>query len=1617
MSDIANRIAALPPEKRALLARQLKTQGAAARPPLTALPPGEPVFPLSFAQERQWFLHQWAPGSPLYHIAYAVRMAGALDVERLRRALAALVQRHETLRTSFREIDGQPRQIVAPQGHIPLEQHDLGGADAQALQAHLSERARRPFDLERGPLARVHLVRLGPSEHVLLFVAHHMVFDGWSSGVLIREIGALMAGGQPAAPLPVQYADFAVWQRDWLQGAALERHLSYWRQQLAGPPPALQLPTDRPYPPVEVTDGARCSARLDPRLGADLQRLSRAEGCTLFMVLLAAWNILLFRYTRQTDLLVGTPIAGRSEAQTEPLIGYFANTLVLRTDLAGDPSFRTLLQRVRATTLAAYEHEDAPFEKVVEILQPERNLSHSPLFQVMFVLQSDPINTLSSADLTVTPLEVSTQTSKFALTLEVSQRGQDLDLALEYQTGLFERPSAERILGHYQVLLRSLAANPAERIGALELLTAAERRRLLRIAAPAAPPAAPPQLLPPLVEAHAARRPDAVAVSYEGQELRYGELERRANQLAWHLRASGVGPDTLVGMLMRPCLEMIVGILGVLKAGGAYLPLDPANPAERLSFVLGDARPRTLLTAASPGEPDPAAGLLPPDGSAAGWSALDLRRDQARLAGLPDTPPPPLGGPHNLAYVIYTSGSTGRPKGVQVTHANVHRLLTQTEAWLRFSSDDVWVMFHSYAFDFSVWEIWGALLYGGRLVLAPHLTTRDPRAFYRLLVEQRVTVLNQTPSAFRQLDQAEREDGPDPRLALRLVIFGGEALSPHQLRGWYERHSDTAPQLVNMYGITETTVHVTYRPVTRDDAHRAPGSMIGRPIPDLQLYVLDPQARLVPFGVAGELYVGGPGLARGYLGRPALTAERFVPNPFAERYSDTALERLSDLDDDRSTVLPLYRSSARLYRSGDLARVRPDGDIEYLGRIDTQVKIRGFRIELGEIEAALQDHPAVRSAVAAVRQDAEGDRRLVAYVVPAGAETDSAPLAAVLRAYLKERLPEHMLPGALVVLAELPITGNGKVDYRALPSEVERSGARAGLAAPRGPTEERLAAIWSDVLGGAPVGRDDHFFELGGHSLLATRMLTRVREQLQVQVTLRDFFISPVLADLAALIDRAAGQSGPGAPPLLPADRAADLPLSFAQQRIWFYAQLNPDSPVYNVPAIYQIGGRLDPDLLARCLSALVARHEALRTTFHSTRGAAVQRIGPPQRLELPLVALEDTPADRRDDTLERYAAAEVRRPFDLTRDLLLRALLLRRAEDAHVLVLTVHHIAFDEWSNSVLLRELAELYRRGAAGQPLELPAPALHYADFAVWQRRWVESDGLAAQLAYWRRQLAPPLPVLQLPTDLPRPSIQTFRGGHEEVRIEQDLYRALDRFARAAGATLFMGLLAGWAAVLHRYSGQEDLLIGTPVANRPRSELESLIGFFANTLALRTDLRGEVSFRGLLGRIRETALEAFAHQDLPFDQLVGALLPERDPSRSPLFQTMLVLQNVGDRALSLPGLTIAPLALETGTTHFELAVVLVDSGGQIDGWLSYNTDLFHQRTAVRLLQHFLRLLERGLAEPDRPITHLALTTPEEELLLLGGWDDQTEEAYRFDEAAPEGPASPPRSLPWLS
>ena len=1507
-----------------------------------ALPPITPVersrrLPVSFAQQRLCFLDQWEGVNQAYYIAFGFHLRGDLDSGVLRRALDRIVARHESLRTTFIIADGDAVQQIGSREHsrFQLAEHDLRGVENAEVECErlMQQEVSAEFDLERGPLIRGCLVRHSKEEHVLLISMHHIVSDGWSIGVWRNELSILYRaflheGDDPLPALNIQYADYAVWQRECVASDILPSQTNYWKEALAGIPVLLEIPTDRPRPPRQDYAGGFVRFALDETVTAGLKQLARRHGTTLFMTLLAGWVILLARLSGECDVVVGTPVGNRARAEIERLIGFFVNMLALRLNVTGLLQTGQALALVKEQVLAAQRNQDLPFEQVVEIVRPERSLSHTPLFQVMFAWQKFAAGDLVLPHLKVESLdlEAARRMSKFDLSLVLHDENGTIAGGLEYAHSLFDAVTVERYLGYYRALLQGMIAAETRAVDELPMLGKRERDQILYQWNDGSEDYACNKCVHTLFEEQVERTPDAVALLYQDQQLTYSELNRQANRLAHYLRGLGVKPDTRVGVCLERSPEMVVGFLAIWKAGGAYVPLDPAYPSERLLYMLEDSTPIVLLTEAHLKQrlqPLPATVSTVDVADTLAWSNQPECNLQHGGAGL---------HPEHLAYVIYTSGSTGQPKGVLIEHGNVARLFAATHAWFQFRESDVWTVFHSYSFDFSVWEIWGALLYGGRLVVVSRDTARSPDEFYKLVCWEKVTILNQTPSAFRAFTAAQANSDETHRL--RHVIFGGEALELATLRPWYKQNPGGQTRLVNMYGISETTVHVTYRPLEACDSETPAGCPIGCRIPDLKVYILDRHGEPVPVGVRGELYIGGAGVARGYLNRPELTAERFLPDLYTPE------------------------AGARMYKTGDVGRWLAEGNIEFLGRNDAQVKIRGYRIELGEIEARLLDHRHIREAVVEVRGEG-AEKRLLAYYTTKRLQAEIA--AGELRTYVAGRLPEYMVPAAYIRLDAMPLTANGKLDRQALPEAEADAHASRQYEAPQGEVERAVAAIWAEVLQLERVGRYDSFFELGGHSLLAMRVISRLQKKLQVKIAPTDLFARPELVAFSCVVASASRTAVPLLTRVEPRDQ---LELSFAQQRLFFLDQLEPGSSAYNVPYAVRLKGILNLHAVRETVGEIVRRHEVLRTTFAQSDAGPVQMIHP--HTEFP-VGFEDFSclhAAVREGAMRQRVQQEAERPFDLMHGPVYRVRILQLGADDHVLLMVRHHIVTDGWSEHILLQEFARLYAAFSAGAPSPLQEPVLQYADFAVWQRKWLQGPLLGQQLDYWKTALQS-MQGLELPVDSAG-SNPTYANRRMPFSLTTGLAQKVRRLSQSEGVTLFMTLTSAFHLLLGWYANQDDVSTGTDVANRNRPEIEGMIGFFVNQLVLRTSLAGDPTFSELLQRVRTATLGAYAHQEIPFEKVVEELSPNRMSDRLPLFNVKLVFQNTPAAELSLPGLQLEQIPVAPLAAKYLLLFTLRESAGTVHGLLECQRDKFEENTIDLLLSLFREILNIAVESP---------------------------------------------------
>lgn len=1947
---------------------------------------GSTEAPTSFQQRRLWFLYELEPTSSAYNICSIFDLKGTLNITALRVAFKQLQQRHESLRTTFMDVDGEPWQKIHANSATELRLEDWSNDRSEdKIPEIIAEIARHEsdhqFNLQTGPLIRAQLFKIESKQHILSINLHHIIADAWSVGIILEEIAMLYQAEISKTPMALpelkfQYTDYALWEKGNFQNSnILEKSLTYWEKQLAQLP-TLQFPLDFPRPRLQTFRGGLIKFEISKETTNRIRNFIVKEGATLFMFLMAVFQTLLSRYTGQEDIAVGTSIANRP-SDSENLIGFFVNMLVIRTNLADEPNFNSLLKTVKKTILSAFEHKEIPFETLVEKLNLPRDTSRNPLFQIAFTLLNAPKPQFGTGDLEVSILATQ-EAARFDLELFITETEDTLNGAVSYNIDLLKRETVERVARHFCQLLDSVLAQPEIPVSRLPFLLSEE----IAVLAPSQPTQTFPVhfCLHDIFTQQAKLRPQQTALIFGQERLTYLEVNERANQLAHYLMHVGVKPEARVGLWLSRSLDLVIGIIAILKAGGVYVPFDPNYPRDRITYMLEDSQIRVLLTHSE------FEAQIPFDFTNNNILTIFIDKYKSEFTQVVTTEPEVLILPDNAAYIIYTSGSTGKPKGVVVTHRHVVRLMLSTEKWFKFNAKDVWTLFHSCAFDFSVWEIWGALFYGGVLVIVPYLISRSPEEFYNLLCEEKVTVLNQTPSAFQQLIQAESTLCREGELELRYVIFGGEALDLASLEPWFERHDDQFPLLVNMYGITETTVHVTYLPVTFKDVKKGSGSLIGKQIPDLSLYILDRHLQPVPIGVVGEMYVGGAGVTRGYFHRPQLTAERMIPNPFAT----------NDL------------TSARLYKTGDLARFLDNGNIEYIGRNDHQVKIRGFRIELGEIEAVIKSHPEVRDALVIAREESKEDVRLDAYIIPinqiantetltqeqtqewqytfndtynitsgepeedfniigwnssysnqpipavemrqwlnntllrirslkprkvleigcgtgmillniapevqsywgtdfsqaainrlatvvenrslknvnlltreaidfseiptgyfdtvvinsvaqyfpsieylqqviksvwqllktggslfigdnrnlslsnyfyasvayfqandntdcetfktqvrriakkenelilaphfftdlrksfpdltaveiqiksenneneltkyrydvilhklgisteqppemiwrdwetdnlqltdlkqqviemisigwhsipngrlskdaaiyqwmlknsheneqktigelrtvlnnihepkgfnpadfyaiaeeiglevsisyspgkvdcfdvcfypAGSGKSMAPsmpivndllgrdnhpswidplknrltklLISQLKQRLEEKLPEYMCPSAFMILENFPLTPSGKLDRRALPiPDRDLIINQQSLVPPKTPTEYKLSQLWMDVLGIDKIGVTEDFFHLGGHSLLATKLVSRIREEFNVALPLRSIFEYSTIARLGdeidCLIDVNTTKTGPE--DIIPVSNRENLPLSFSQSRLWFLDLLEKENAAYNISVAFRLEGDLNVDALQESWQNIIQRHEVLRTTFDNVQGSPIQIVHDWSELKLTIRNLSCLDFQTQQETLRKSIQEVVITPFNLNQLPLLRIHLYQLSADVSVLLLVIHHIIADGWSLGVMVKELSLFYTAICQRNIPSIPPLSIQYGDFANWQREVFQKTQLPIQLAYWKQKLTGANQILELPTDYPRSPIPSYQGSAVNFAINPQTTQEFKKLCESQGATLFMGLLAVFSILLMRYSGQEDLLIGTPIANRNRKQTEDLIGFFVNTLVIRNNLSGNPNFINLLSITKEETLQAYAHQDVPFEKIVEEINPQRNLSQHPLFQVMFVWQNAPMNKLELPNLQLSPWRLEQRLAKFDLTLLMTETEQGIDGTWEYRTDLFAPETINRMIGHFETLLKGIIAEPQKPITHLPILTSHEKNQLLFQWN-QTQFEY---------------------
>ncbi len=1530
-------------EERELLRLLLEKEGVhALKQDIHDVKPPERL-PLSYAQKRLWFMDRLLPESDFYNVPLTCEFRGALNIPALERSVQEIIRRHGALRTRFLVEDGEPLQKVEPSVEFRLELLDVrnrngGNARAEAMKI-LADASAKPFDLESAPLLRGVLIRMGDQDYAFGLTIHHIVVDEWSLEVLLQELATLYSAyaqglPSPLKTMPVQYADYTLWQSDWLRGELYTRQMEYWKRQLSGMPQVLELPTDKPRPVISQHRGSVEIYPINRDFWETLKQTSRQQGASMFMTLLALFEVLLLRYTGQADFGVGTPVTNRHHLRMEGVIGFCLNTLIIRADLNRKPSFRQALERVRETALDGFSHQDLPLEKLVEELSPERSLSHTPLFQVMFTCRSETRGDIETEITEQTsyglvpgvemhPLGQEAATAKYDLTLMAGAADQ-LFVAFNYDSGLFELHTIQRMIRHYESLLAAAAADLNVGIWDMPMLTPSETQQLL-VEWNQTEADYDQRPIHELFEVQTEKSPDSIAVQCDEYLFTYAELNRRANRLARRLTKLGVGPEVRVGLCVERGPEMAAGMLGILKTGGAYVPLDPTYPRERLKFIVEDASIAALVTqnALSDLFPELRSPVIllnsGPD---------DFTRESCgNIASQIDS--------RNLAYVIYTSGSTGQPKGVAIEHGSASVLLH----WAReiFSPEELSGVLASTSicFDLSVFEIFAPLCWGGKTILV-----RNALALAGMEPGLNVSLLNTVPSAMAELLRIKGV--PD---SVTTVNLAGETLPPDTVAQLYAETK--VERGFNLYGPSEDTTYSTWAGLKKEDANGRVS--IGKPISNTQAYVLDSEYQLAPPSCAGELYLGGQGLSRGYLNRPELTAERFLPNLF----SNSAGERI--------------------YRTGDQVKWRHDGNLDFLRRLDHQVKLRGYRIELDEIEAVLEKHPGIISSVVTVRADDPGDPRLVAYVVGTSQGEQQE-----IRKFLKNSLPDYMIPSCFVWLEKLPLTSNGKVDRRALPAPADYRTEIPDYVAPRNEQEEILCGLFAEVLKVERIGVHDNFFAAGGHSLLATRLVSRIREALGVDLDLRSVFETPTVAELMPLIRAHLTTSLRRATALHAQPRPLHLPASYAQQRIWLEYQLHEHSTKYNLVEAIRLRGELNHQALASALAAIVKKHEALRTHFADAEdGMPIQIINPNLHIELTLEDLSACDEVTRQERIATSLSTEREHQFDLSQGPLLRMKLLRLNPQDHIVLRNCHNIVCDPWSVGIFNRELFAGYEALQEGRTISSEELPIQYADFALWQRQQVEENRVT-HLEYWEKQLSGIPHELTLPFDRAHTVLENATAEACEAHLPQELAASLKSLGQQNHATLYLNLLSDFALLLHHYIGQDDIVVASPVTGRPDAQLENVMGLFTNQLPMRVRIDETASFNSLLAQVRATALDAYSHQDLPFACLLEELFPEYSLQVNPISHAMFTWHYMLREMDAFPGLQIEPVEGVQPQADYDLELHAVERRGAVHLQWIYNSSLFDRSRIEQMAVQFERLLSTIASTPDMPLHQMQAHFP---------------------------------------
>ncbi|MEC9375344.1 MAG: amino acid adenylation domain-containing protein [Pseudomonadota bacterium] len=1505
---------------------------------LTEINSEELIFPASFAQQRLWFLYRLQPKSPAYNIAMAKLLDGELNKTAIEHSIKRLVNRHESLRTRFKTVDDKPMQWVFDSLDIEINFDKLPGAEPKTIQKVINQLAQQPFNLEKEPLFRVHLFQKR-NTHLIVIVIHHIIADAASLDILYTELVQLYNGYCDKNPiempeLPIQYGDYTDWQYAQLKSGAEKKQFDYWLKKLTNVPELLDLPTDRPRPKIQTYSGETISKALDPDLVGQIKALVHQSSSTLFIIMLAAFAALLSKYSSSKDIIIGTPMSGRDREEISGVVGLFLNTLALRLDLNNNPSIKELIDQAQIVSLEALENPDVPFEKLVDELQPDRNMSHSPIFQTMLIVeQIDTSNSLSIHGLKDETVIFETKTAKFDLSLFISDSKFGTNVTFEYNSDLFNTETIASMLNHFEILLGQSISKPDTPIFDLSLVDDIEYKKLIYDFNNTKADYVEVVTVAKLFLDQVRRTPKAIALKSKKLSLSYSELDERANNLAATLNELGARPGEFVAICCKRDIVLPIAALACVKAGICYVPIDPNYPKSRIATILNDVKPKILLTQSSLKFPD--------------CKSIKIDLDDYDFTQHKEVTSTPL--PENPVYCIYTSGSTGVPKGVQLSQAALANLIQWQGKHERLGIPACTLQFTSFSFDVSFQEVFGTWCHGGQIVMLTESQREDFNKLAKIIEQEKIQRIYLPFAALQPLVEIW-ETKPIP-LALTDVIVAGEQLKvTDAVRNLFARLSHAA--LHNQYGPSET--HVVTALTLSGDAQEWPSlPSIGKPIANTSCYVLNQNLQPTPIGLPGELYLGGAQVAIGYLKRPELDEEKFIADPFV--------------------------ADGRLYKTGDLARYLENGELEFLGRVDDQFKWRGYRIEPGEIETALTSQKDVEDAVVIIRND-KGIQHLVAYVTGGNKQ----PNPDTLKQELKKLLPEYMQPSIIQPLDQMPLTPSGKIARRSLPAPDYNRLQTASFMAPRNPTEENLIDLFRQVLKLKIVSIHDNFFQLGGHSLLATQFIARVRSTLDIEASLIDLFTNPTVAEFGKKLDELRGIEKP--PKLEPQNRTSKIPLSFAQDRLWFLDQLEPGNPVYNFPIVLNLFGKIDKEAMQKALDALIERHESFRTCFRVIDKSPNQVIHKSSSLELKFINATNLSKEKRSNKINDL----IQEAFDITEAPLLRAYLLQSTNDEHTLILITHHIVSDGWSLGVMMNELSLLYPKFTIKKDLKLNDLRVQYADYALWQKKWFAGETLKKQLNYWLQKLENLPAALDIPTDWPRPIEQTFNGSGEIRKLSPKLLENLQNTAQSNGCTLYMLLLAAFDILLGRYSGSDDIVVGSPIAGRKMQETEGLIGFFSNTLVMRADLSGNPHFKDFLHQVRATTLEAHENQDLPFEKLVEELKPDRNLSHSPIFQVMLVLQNNPIRNVKFGDLNYSYPDFDMGISKFDLLLEITEEESGLRTGIQYNSDLFSSNTMKRILKHFEILLEAVCNQPEAQLSDLPLLEPEERERILNEFNE---------------------------